>query len=92
MCFVLSLRVAAIDDLKMSMPEAPVVVVKVAHPCYVSVLRAKLHRSLGIPLEHVRYKVGKFLGFLVESNARVRNYYGEEHVLVDADADANVCL
>lgn len=37
------------------MPEASSVVVTVTHPCYVSVLKAKLHRSLEIPLADVRY-------------------------------------
>lgn len=46
------------DDLRMPMPEASAVVVKVTHPCYVSVLRAKLHRSLDIPLEDIRYRKG----------------------------------
>lgn len=43
------------------MPEASTVVVKVTHPCYVSVLRAKLHRSLDIPLEDIRYRKGGWI-------------------------------
>lgn len=43
----------------MPIPEALAVVVKVTHPCYVSVLRAKLHRSLDIPLEDIRYRKGE---------------------------------
>ncbi len=39
----------------MPVPEASAVLVKVTHPCYVSVLRAKLHRSLEIPLADIRY-------------------------------------
>ena len=38
----------------MPVPEAPLVVIKVTHPCYVSVLRAKLNRTLDIPLEEIR--------------------------------------
>lgn len=50
----------AADELKMPVPEASAVIVKVTHPCYVSALKAKLHRSLEIPLEDIRYPSMRF--------------------------------
>lgn len=49
----------ATNEQKMPLPQASTVVVTVTHPCYVSVLKTKLHRILGIPLADVRYVLTK---------------------------------
>lgn len=67
----------AADELKMPVPEASAVLVKVTHPCYVSVLRAKLHRSLDIPLADVRYDNSYFsrLGQLLYGLGQPLRFY-----------------
>ena len=47
--------------LKMPIPEAPWVVIKVTHPCAVSLLRSKLSRTLATPLGNLRYDVRLFV-------------------------------